>query len=87
MTGDDSYGASAERLTRLVRLTPDADRTARVRARCRAQLEGRRRRTERAAETTAVMWRLFGPLVVGGVCVLYVIALVTTTLDLRDVLY
>jgi hypothetical protein len=86
MTRNDACDAS-ESLARLARLTPDAARAARVRVRCRAQLQRNRWRTERAAEISGFTWRVLGPVVVGGFCVLYVVALVATTFSLRDVLY
>jgi hypothetical protein len=64
-------------LNRLTPLTPDADRSERVRVRCRVQLERNGRR--RAA-------RVLAPAVVGGVCLLYAAAFVITTLRLEGVL-
>jgi hypothetical protein len=83
-TGDD---ASADGLKRLAHLMPDADRAARVRARCRAQLERRQRRTARPDATSGVTWRVLAPLAVGGCCLFYAIGLLAATLDLRSILY
>jgi hypothetical protein len=86
MTSYDSHDASAKSLERLLRLAPDPDRAERVRVRCRTQLGRSRRRTAHIAVMTALAWRLLPPVVVGGFCVLYVAALVATTLRLHDVL-
>ena len=84
MTSDDSHNASADSLERLLRLAPDRDRAERVRVRCRTQLEHRQRQTTRRA-LTGFAWRVLAPSVVGGVCVVYIVALVATTLRLQDV--
>ena len=86
MMPDDSYEARAESVNRLVRLTPDSNRAARLRARCRMQLERGQVRRARAAEISGATWRVLGALVVGGFCVVYIVTLVTTTLQIQDVL-
>jgi hypothetical protein len=60
-------------LKQLVTLVPDPDRSKRVRARCRLQLERNQQ-------------RVLAPALVGGVCLLYTAALVMTTLRLEGVL-
>ena len=66
-----------DNLKRLMSLAPDADRSERVRVRCRMQLERNGRR--KAA-------RVLAPAVVGGVCLLYTAAFVIITLRLEGVL-
>ena len=66
-----------DNLKRLMSLAPDADRSERVRVRCRMQLERNGRRK---------VVRVLAPAVVGGVCLLYTAALVITTLRLEGVL-
>jgi hypothetical protein len=88
--------AGGDGLQRLLTLVPDASRVERTRGRCHTQL---RRRRQRAASGAAIAgstfalratvdryaWRVVGPAIVGGVCVLYAAALLATTLrlDLR----
>jgi len=86
MTSDDAHDASAERLKRLAVLTPDPERSARVRARCRTQLARGRRRAARTAVITGFAWRVLAPIAVGAFCVLYIAVLVATTLRLEGVL-
>ena len=86
MTFYDSHDASAKSLERLLCLAPDPNRAERVRVRCRTELGRSRRPTARLAVMTARAWRLLPPVVVGGFCVLYMAALVATTLRLQDVL-
>jgi hypothetical protein len=86
MTSDDSHDVSVKSLERLPRLAPDPDRAERVRVRCRTHLARSRRRSARIGVMTARAWRLLPPVVVGGLCVVYVAALVATTLRLQDVL-
>lgn len=86
MRSCDSHDAGAESLDRLPCLAPDPDRAERVRVRCRTRLGRGRRRPARAAVMAGLAWRLLAPIVVGGFCVLYVVALVATTLRLQGVL-
>jgi hypothetical protein len=79
MTPYDSHGASAGNLKQLVTLSPDPDRAAHVRAKCRAQLGRRGRRAARPAAISGFAWRLLPP-VVGAFCVLYAAMLVAMTL-------
>ena len=60
-------------LKRLQRLTPDADRSERVRMRCRSQIQKNER-------------RVLSPAVVGGICLFYTVALVITTLRLEGLI-
>lgn len=85
MTSCDSQGASAECLERLMPLAPDPDRAERVRVRCRTQLGQSRRRTAHTALITGFAWRVIAPVAIAGFCVLYVAALVATTLRLQGV--
>jgi hypothetical protein len=87
MTSRDAHDAAADGLNRLTALLPDADRAARVRARCRAQLGRSRRRAARTAVVTGFAWRVLAPVVVGAVCLFYAAVLVTTTLRLGDVFH
>jgi hypothetical protein len=87
VTFDNVHDARVERLELLTPLTPDPDRTARVRVRCREQLERSRRRTARADAVTRFTMRVVAPIVIGGVCVLYVAALVATTLRFQSAFY
>ena len=84
MTSDDSHEASAESLEGLRPLAPDPDRAERVRVRCRTQLERSRRRA-RTAVISGFAWHVLAPAVVGGFCILYVVAFVATTLRLQGV--
>ena len=87
MTLCGSDDAQVRSLERLVLLTPDPGRTERVRARCRAQLVRRRRRTARSSVMADFARRVLAPVVVGGFCVLYVAALVAATLRLQGVFH
>jgi len=85
MTSDDADDAAADSLDRLMALAPDPHRAERVRVRCRAQLGRSRRRTARTAVITEFAWRVLAPVVVGAFCVLYVTALVATTVRLEGI--
>ena len=82
MTSYDTHDESFEGLKGLRFLAPDPGRADRVRMRCRTQLGRSRRRRARTAVITGFARRVLAPAVVGGFCVLYVAALVTTTLRL-----
>ena len=86
MRSCDLDDASAHSVDALLCLTPDPGRAERVRVRCRARLDRTRRRTACTAVTAGLAWRLLAPVVVGGFCVLYVVAFVATTLRLEGVL-
>jgi hypothetical protein len=73
MTPDDALG---RRLERLPRLTPDANRAERVKARCRAQFERRHRRQARRESVIEFTSQVLAPAAVGGVCVIWVAFLV-----------
>ena len=85
MTWHDSHDAGVESLKRLMPLTPDPGRSECVRVRCRMQLGRRQRRGARIAVLTGFTSRVLAPVIVGGFCVLYVAALVATTLRLEGV--
>ena len=85
MTSYENHDASLEKLERLQSLAPDSRRAECVRVRCRTQLGRRRHRTARTVVMTGFGQRVLAAVVVGGFCVLYVAALVTTTLLLHGV--
>lgn len=85
MTSYDTHDASLERLERLQSLAADPRRAERVRARCRARLSRSRQSTTRTAETNGFARRVLAAVVVGGLCILYVASLVTTTLRFQGV--
>ena len=84
MTRDDADEVRQD-LERLQPLMPDLERAARVRARCRAQLVHRQRRSARRARIVGFGRRVLIPGVVLGLCALYVVSLVSTVLRLRSV--
>jgi hypothetical protein len=69
----------------LQRFSPDPARAARVRARCRAQLE-RARPSERAATNPDVDGRLVTPVLVGCLCGVYVVSLIQLALRVYGLL-
>ncbi len=79
----EPHDAAADRLGHLVLLAPDADRSARLRTRCRTRLQRKRGRTLPVSTRAALARRLLAPVIVGAICVLYAIALVVTTLRLE----
>ena len=83
MTVYDDRDLVMQDLARFRPLVPDPSPAERVRARCHAQLRRRRRRWERATRLAESTRRVLAPAVVGGVCVLYVAALVSTVLRVR----
>lgn len=88
MTFDDRDEADP-RLSRLPTLIADPVRSDRTRRRCRALLERQRREPPVRSRPGTARWR-FGPAVVGVFCVFYVVyvgALVTTTLQLQHLLH
>ena len=87
MTPCDTYDASVEDLKRLQPLLPDRLRADRVRMRCRAQLLRSQKRQASTDVIARSAWRVLAPVVVGGFCVLYTLALVIMTLRLRGVLH
>jgi hypothetical protein len=87
MIRDYSHDTSADSLKRLMPLTPDPDRSERVRVRCRMQLERNGRNRARTAVIRGFTSRVLAPAVIGGFCLLYVVALVATTLRLEGVLH
>jgi hypothetical protein len=72
-------------LERLQRFSPDPTRAARVRARCRAQLE-RARPSDRAAASRDVDGRFLTPVLVGCLCGVYVVTLVRLALRVYGLL-
>ena len=67
-------------LTGLTVLTPDPARAARVRSRCLDELRRRQRRAERRSARP----RMLAPLVLAGFCLIYVVSLVASTLQLQS---
>ena len=72
-------------LAGLTRLTPDSVRAERVRSQCRTRLARRSQRRLPRCLTNACSGALLMPVVVGGVCVLYALALLATTLRFEGV--
>ena len=86
MMRDSLNEASVDRLKLLAPLTPDPDRSERVRLRCRLQFERHGRRRTRVTKLVAFTERVLAPAIVGGVCLLYLVALVATTFRLEGIL-
>jgi len=87
MTSDDAHDPIVDELTRLQSLASDHGWTDRVRTRCRTQLvkgQACRARTNMPARFAR---RVVAPVIVGGFCVLYIAALVITTLRLQGALH
>lgn len=61
-------------------LTPDSRRAERVRARCRARLEGGRRRSRKLATLVNVGRHVIPPAFAAALCAAYVVELVSTAL-------
>lgn len=83
MTPHDDFEPTMRTVARLRPLVPDPARAERVRARCHAQLRLGQRRADRTARVAGAGRRVLAPVVVGGLCVLYVVALVGTAIRLR----
>ena len=81
MTCDDPF-ARLEELRGLQPLAPDPRRADRVRLRCRAQLGRNRTHQAQRAVMTGFARRTLASVAVGGFCVLYIAALVTTIIHL-----
>ena len=74
--------ALERRLERLPRLTPDANRAARVKAGCRAEVERRLRRRARRDAVVEFASQVLAPAAVGGVCVVWVATLIVYAYEL-----
>ena len=74
--------AIERRLERLPRLAPDANRAARVKARCRAQVERRLQRQARREAVVDFTVHVLAPAAVGGVCVVWVATLIVYAYEL-----
>ena len=83
MTQHDTHDHMLQNIDRLRPLTPDPGRAARVRARCHARLSRSRRRSERAAMVAGFGLRVLAPVVVFGLCAVYLASLVGQALRLR----
>ncbi len=86
MTSYDADETWDRRMDALRRLAPESARAERVRARCHRQLERRERRHVPAGAMTGRARRALAPMVVGGLCLVYLIAFVVTTLRVEGVL-
>ena len=82
MTARQSADSRRDGLQQLLTLTPDAGRAHRTRGLCHEELRRRRRRAASRTAVAVYAWRVVGPAVVGGVCVLYAVALLATTIRL-----
>jgi len=87
MMSHDAHDPIVEELTRLQPLAPEHGWSDRVRTRCRTQLSRSRNSPARAGIIAGITRRVAAPVVVGGFCLLYIAALVTTTLRLRGVFH
>ena len=83
MTANDTDDAIFERLKQMPLLTPDRERSDRVRIRCRTQLRRSRRHRRSAHAPTGFERRAVGPLAFAAFCLLYVVGLVATALRLH----
>ena len=77
---------SADGVDRLRCLAPDPHRAERVRVRCRTRLERSRRGVVSTDARTGRARRLLAPVLIGGVCAFYLVALVATALQLQGLL-
>ena len=87
MRSDDTHDPIVDELRRLQSLAPDHGWTTRVRTGCRTYLERSQARPTRTTLAARFARRVVAPVVVGGLCVLYIAALVTTTLRLHGVFH
>jgi len=87
MRSDDTHDPIVDELRRLQSLAPDGEWTTRVRTRSRTYLERSRARPTRTTPAARFARRVVAPVVVGGLCVLYIAALVATTLRLHGVFH
>jgi len=85
MTCDDTHDPIVDELRRLQSLAPDHGWTDRVRTRCRTHLARSQAPPARTNGTARFARRVVAPVVVGSFCVLYIAALVITTLRLQGV--
>jgi len=86
MRSNDRRDDMLRALEGLVALTPDPARAERVRARCHAALARGQRRVARSTPAAGSAVRGLGPALVGGLCVIYFLALVGNALRLHGVL-
>jgi hypothetical protein len=77
MTSAGLEEARLDQLAQLPMRAPDSARASRTRRRCRALLERRERRRERRASQIDAARQRLGPLVVGAICVFFVVYLAT----------
>jgi hypothetical protein len=73
-------------LRQLPMIAPDPARADRLRARCLAELTARHRRAERAARRWDAAGRVLGPALVGGLCAIYLVAVIGNALRIHGVL-
>ena len=82
MTMEHEDDGMLRRLHRLPALEPDAARAVRVRMRCRAALERRRRHVEARAESRSWTRLVLEPALLAGFCVSYLLALMLDVISL-----
>ena len=73
-------------LRQLPRIAQDPVRADLLRARCRAELTDRHRRAQRAARRWDGAGRVLGPALVGGLCAIYLVAVIGNALRIHGVL-
>jgi hypothetical protein len=90
MTANDCDEATLERLVWLPGLSPDPVRAERTRRCCRALLSHRQHSTRKQfLPRVSIARRRLAPVIIGAFCVFYIVyvgALVATTLRLQDLL-
>ncbi len=85
MTSEDAFHDTQEANVPhlgLALLSPDPLRAEHVRAKCRARLVRNRIHAARATRRRGFARRVLAPAIAGGFCLLYIVALVATTLRL-----
>ena len=86
MMPDTVTDALDRSLRRLPLIAPDPARADLLRARCRAELTGRHRRAQRAARRWDAAGQVLGPALVGGLCAIYLVAVIGNALRIHGVL-
>jgi hypothetical protein len=86
MTSDTADDRLDRSLRDLRAMAQDHARADRVRARCRMELARREERSRRAAEWWSAARRVLAPALVGGLCVIYLAAVVGNALRLGGAL-
>lgn len=86
MMPDPVTDALDRSLRQLPMIAQDPVRVDRLRARCRAELTDRHRRARRAARRWDAAGRVLGPALVGGLCAVYLVAVIGNALRIHGVL-